>query len=137
MVNDCPLIHPKKKKRSTSPARRERGNAKDSDKGKVTVAIVNIPKHRPWNTSGKLLQLETSRNSHLKAEGNLEQVGQSTMSMKSILSLRRKLPSEKNIIRFAGQSLDRAKFRDKFASLNVNQTGSKKKKREISKCTTV
>ena len=34
---------------------------------------MNIPNHRPRTTSDKLLQFETSMNSHSKAEGNLEQ----------------------------------------------------------------
>ena len=61
---DCPFIHRQKKKRSTCRPRKERGKAKESDKEKVTVAIVNIANHRPRNTSGKLLHFETSRNCH-------------------------------------------------------------------------
>ena len=41
------------------------------------------------------MQVETSRNTHLKGDGNLEQVRQSKMLMKGILELRRKIPSEK------------------------------------------
>ena len=44
---------------------------------------------------------------------------------KEILALKRNLPSEKRIMRFSHQSLERAKFRVKFPSLNVIQTGSK------------
>ena len=50
---------------------------------------------------------------------------QSTMPMESILALCRKLPSEKAGIRNPFQSLERAKFRNKFPSLNVIQTSSK------------
>ena len=65
----------------------------------------------------KALQVETSRSTHSKAKGNLEQVEQSTTSMKGILALRRTLSSEKVSIRFSHQSLERAKFRDKFLHL--------------------
>ena len=67
-------------KRSTGPPRKESYKAKESDKGEVTVAIVNVANHRPRNTSGKLLQFVISRNSHLKSEGNLDQVGQTTVA---------------------------------------------------------
>ena len=45
--------------------------------------------------------------------------------MKGIIDLERKLPSEKGSIKFSNQSLERARFRDTFPSLNVIQTGSK------------
>ena len=43
--------------------------------------------------------------------------------MKGILALRRKFFSGKITVRFAHQSLERAKFRDNFSFLNVFQTG--------------
>ena len=47
-------------------------------------------------------------NTHLKAEGNLEQVGQANMSIKqSILALKGKLPSEKKSIKLSHQSLEK------------------------------
>ena len=61
----------------------------------------------------------------MKAMGNLEHVGQSTMPMEGILALRRKLPSDEIIIGFSHQSLERAKFRDQFPSLSAIQTGGK------------
>ena len=74
-------------------------------------------------------------NSYLKAEGNLEQIRRTKTSMKGIIGLRRKLPSEKECITSSYQSLEGARFRDKFPPLNVIQTGSKNGK--ISECTTV
>ena len=120
-------IHPVAKERSSYPSRRkEKVKAKESDKGKVTVAIVNIANHRLENGSWKFMHVETSRNTHLKAEGNFEHVRQSKKwPIEGILVRRRKLPSEMRIIIFSRQSLERATFRDKFPSLNVIQTGGK------------
>ena len=70
-------------------------------------------------------QVETSRNTHLKAEGNLEQVARSNMPINGILLLRRKLSSDKTSIRFSRRTLIRAKSRDNLPSLNVIQTGGK------------
>ena len=92
-------------------------------------------KSPPQECFRKALAFEPSSNSHLKAEGNLEQVGWSTMPMKGIIALRRNHPSEKESIRFSRQCFEGAKSRDKFPSLNVIQT--EKYKREISRCTTV
>ena len=125
MRKGCPFTHSQKKNRPTSPQRKEKGKAKGSDNRNVTVAIVNISNHRLRNTSGKLLQLETSQNTHLKANGSLVQVGQSKMHTKGILAIRRKLPSEQRSIRFSRQSSDRAEFRDKFLSLRVLQTSGR------------
>ena len=94
-----------KKKRSTIPER------------------VNIANRCPRNASGKLWQFETPRNTHLKAEENLEQAGQSEMPIRGTLALRRNLPSEDVSIRPQHQSLERAKSRDKLPSLHVIQTG--------------
>ena len=99
MAKDCPFTHSQKKKLSTSP--KGKGKGKKSEKEQVTGAIVDIANHRRRNTSGKLLQFETSMNTHLRAEGNLEQVGRSKMPMEGVLALKRKLPSEKRIIRFS------------------------------------
>ena len=84
---------------------------------------MNFANHRLKDTSGKLLEVETSRNTHLKAEGNLEQVARSNMPIKGILLLRRKLSSDKISIKFSPRRLIRAKSRDNFPSLNVIQTG--------------
>ena len=63
---------------------------KESEKEKVTFAIVNIAIYSPSTISDKLLQFKTSMKSLLKAEGNLEQVGRSKMPMKGIEALKRK-----------------------------------------------
>ena len=44
----------------------------ESRKGNAKVAITVIANHRPSNNSGKILQFEASRNTHLQAKGNLE-----------------------------------------------------------------
>ena len=80
-----------KMNRSTSPQGKRK--VKESEQEKVTVAIVNVANHRPRTTPEKLLQLETSKNSHLKAEGRLEHIRRSKMHMKVIVALERKLPS--------------------------------------------
>ena len=68
-------------------------------------------------TSGKLLQFDTSTNAHSKAEGNLGQVAQSTMHERhSFAETETSVRKEKHKMR---QSLERAKFRDTFPSLNV------------------
>ena len=103
--------HSQKKNRSTSP--KGKGKGEESEKEHVTVVIENIAHHRPRETSGKLLQFETSMISHFKAQGNLEQVGQSTMPMKGTLALRRKLPPGKD------------KHQILKESLHAIQTGSK------------
>ena len=54
MGRNCPFDHPQRKKRSTSPPK-----TKESDKGEVSVAIVNIANHCSMVNSGKLLQVET------------------------------------------------------------------------------
>ena len=97
----------------------------DPKNRKVTVAIVNIANHRPRTTSGKLFcNFETTRNTNLKAGGNLHEVGRSKMPFKGILVFERKPSSAKRSIRFSYQSPERAKFRDKFPSPDVIQTGS-------------
>ena len=106
----------------------------ESEQEKVTVAIVNIAYHRPRITSEKLLHFQNSMNSHLKAEGNIEQITRSRTPMKGIIEIERKLPSEQGRIKFSYQSLKRARLRDKFPSLNVIQTGSENGR---STCTTV
>ena len=112
--NDQPVVH-----------ERREGKSKHPDRGKASVAIVHIANHHSRITSGMPSQFETSRNTHLKARRNLEQGGPSTMPMKGILALRRKVPSEKISIRLSRQSLERARFRDKCPSLKVIQTGTK------------
>ena len=122
---DLPVQKEKKKKKT------------ESEQEKVTVAIENIATRRPRTSSSeKLSQFETSKNSHLKAEGNLEQIRRTRTPMKGIIGLTGKLPLEKGknqilISEFGGG----ARFRDKFPSLNVIQTGSKNGK--ISTCTSV
>ena len=85
--------HPQKKNRFTSPT--GKGKGKQSEQEKVTVAIVNVANPCPRTTSEKLLQFETSMNSRLKAEGNLEQIRRSQMPMQGIIALKTKLPSDK------------------------------------------
>ena len=80
---------------------------------------MNIANHRPRTTSDKLLQFEISMNCRSKAEGNLEQMRRSKIPMKGTIALERKLLSEKRSIKFSRQSLERARFRDTFPSLNV------------------
>ena len=84
-------------------------------KKKVTMASVNIASHRLEDTSGNLMQVETSKNT--------QQVRQSKMLIKGILALRRRLPSEKKSIRFSRQSLEKAQIRDNFPS----STGEKQR----------
>ena len=86
---------------------------------------MNIANHSSRSASCNLLQVETSTGTHLTVKGNLEHVEQSTTLMDGILTIRRKLSSAKKSIRSSRQSLERAKSRDKFPSLNVTQTGSK------------
>ena len=120
--NQLPQTHPSAKKdRSTSPT--GKGQGKESEQEKVTVAVVNIANHRPRTTSEKLLQFETSMTSHLKAERNLEQIRRSRMPMKCVIAFESVLPSEKKSINFSCQSLERAKFRDTIPSLSAIQTG--------------
>ena len=87
MGKDCPFIHSQKMNRSTITQWKHEGN--ESKKEKVRVAIVNIANHWPRISSGKLLQFETSMNTHLKAEGNLVQMGRSKMPMRGILALKK------------------------------------------------
>ena len=101
-------MHLQKRSRSTGPSRNEKRKAKKSDKEEVTVAIVNIANHRLRNAPGKLLQFETSRNTHQKAQRNLEQVRQN--AREGILALRRKLLSEKISIRFSSRNVERTKI---------------------------
>ena len=126
-INDSrPILQPgiiDEKNQSTSP--KGKGERTESEQEKVTVAIVNVANHRPMYTSEKLLHFETSMNSHLKAERNIEQIRRNGTPMKGFIGLKRKLPSEKRSIKFPYQSLEGARFRDKFPSLNVIQTGSK------------
>ena len=96
MGKDCPSIHSQEESIYQSRRNMQR---KESQKERVTVAIVTIANHRLRNTSGKLLQCETSMNTYLKAKANLKQVG-------GILALKRKLPSEKRTNRFSCQSLE-------------------------------
>ena len=124
MGKDCPFIHSQKKNLVIIP----QGKIwrKRVRKEKVTVAIVNLANHWPRTSSGKLLQFDASMSTHLKAEGNLVHMGRSKILMRGILALKSKLPSDKRSIRFSHQSLKKAKFKDKFPSLNVIQTSSRK-----------
>ena len=79
----------------------------------------------PRTSSGELWQLETSMNTHLKAKGNLGQVGQSKMPIKVILAPKNETSAREESVSSSHQSLERANFRDKFPSLNVIQTSSK------------
>ena len=109
-------IH-QKKNRSTRPS--GTGEGKGYEKEKAMVAVVKIANHRQRSGSGKFF------NTHLKAEGNIEQVEQSAVSVKGIHAFMRKLPSEKISIIFSYQSLERATIRDQFPSVKVIQTNSK------------
>ena len=81
MRKDCPFIHSLEEKPTHhSTSAKHEGN--EAEKEKVTVAIVNIANHWPRTSSGKLLQSEASMNTHLKAEGNLVQMGRSKMPMR-------------------------------------------------------
>ena len=117
-------VHPlTKKNRSTGPQRKEKGKTKEREKRKGTVAMVNIANHRLRDTSEKRLQVDTSKNTDLKAEGNLEEVGQSKMTMTGYLALSREFSSE--TVSMSRQSLDRATFKDKFPPLIMILTGRK------------
>ena len=126
MRTGFPPIHSQKKNRSTSPIGKVQG--KESEKEKVTVALVNVANHRLWNTSGKLLQIETSRNTHLKADEHCEQVGQSKMPTKRILALGRTLAQ------FSYQSLE-TKIQRQISI--YERDPHRQQKRKISKYTTV
>ena len=56
---------------------KRKGNGTESEQEKVTIAIVNTADHRQRITSEKLLHFQNSMNSHLKAEGNFEQLKRS------------------------------------------------------------
>ena len=51
-------------KRSDLTVQMAKGKGTESDKEKVTVAIVNVVNHRPRIATGKLLQFETFMNTH-------------------------------------------------------------------------
>ena len=109
------------------PVQKAKVMERSPKKRRVTVAIENIANHRPrsYILQRQFLQFLPSMNSYLKAEGNLEQIRRTRTSMKGIIGLPRKLPSEKGRIKFSYQSLEGARFRDKFPPLNVIQTGNK------------
>ena len=75
-INESRPIHQPgiidEKDRSTSP--KGKGERTESEQEKVTVAVVNIANHCLMY---KLLHFETSMNSHLKAERNIEQTTRS------------------------------------------------------------
>ena len=122
-INDPRPTH--EPRRIDLTVQRKSAKITESEQEKVTVAIVNIANHRPRYISEKLLHFQNSMNSHLTAERNFEQLKRSRTLVKGILALKRKLPSEKGSIKHSSQSLERARFRDTFPSLNVIQTGSK------------
>ena len=109
-------VKEKSPKRKCNGCNCEYCKSPSDDYVRKTVAIRNFHEH-PHASRGK-------------------QVGQSKMPMKSILALKRKLPSEKRSIRFSHQSLEKAKFRDKLPSLSVIHP-DQQQKRTISHCTTV
>ena len=113
----------------------QKGKRTESEQEKVKVAIVNNANNIPIYISEQFLQFGPSMSSYLKANGNLEQIRRTRTSMKGIIGLTRKLPSEKGRIKFSYQSLEGARFRDKFPPLNVILSGSKNGK--ISECTSV
>ena len=81
------------KNRSTCP--KGKGKRTESNQEKVTVAIVNNANNFASDISEQFLQFGPSMNSYLKAEGNLEQIRRTRTSMKGIIGLTRKLPSER------------------------------------------
>ena len=99
---------------------------------KKKVGIVNIVtpppspedcfRNLPRIVSEKLLQIETSMTATWK---QTEQVRQFTRPMLDIIVVSRKLPSTQANIKFLFQSLERARFGNKFPSFNVTRTRSK------------
>ena len=95
---DCPFIHSQKQGRSTSHRGKQRGKTKCPEK-KGNIAVANIANHRLHRTShGSSCKLN-SRNAHLEAEGNLEQMRLTKMRMEGILPLT-SLVSERNLNRW-------------------------------------
>ena len=79
--------------------------------------------HRLEDRSGKFRQVETSRSTHLKAEGKPRASETVQHVHEIVFALKGKLTSAKVSIRFSRQSLARTNFGDKFPSLHVIQTG--------------
>ena len=132
MWKDCPFIHSQKKNRSTITQWKIKGN--ESEKEKVTVAIVNIANHWPRTSSGKLLQFETSMNTHLKAEGNLVQMGRSKMPMRhSCAQKQTSIRQEKHQV--LTSELEESKIQGQISISERNP--DKQQKGNISKCTAV
>ena len=123
MGKKCPLVHPQKKKRSSSPVRKELGETQQSDKGigcnceyckllfkdyfRKAPAICytpGTPPSKPRETLSKWCNPQCPWRAFWRSDG--------------------KPPSEKTGIRFSCQSLVRATFSDKFPSLNMIQTCS-------------
>ena len=128
-------VHPLTQEESIYKPKRK-GKGEESRKEKVTVAIVNIANHRLRETLRKLLQLETSMNTHLKAEENLEHVATSKRPMRH--SFAQKEPSiskKKKSIRVSKSKFGKCKIQ---RQMSISERYSNWwKKLKISKCTTV
>ena len=131
--NQLHQTHPSAKKdRSTSP--KGKGQGKKSEQEKVTLASVNIANHRPRTTSEKLLQFETSMNSHLKAERNLEQIRRSRNSheMRYCVWKRTSVRKEKHQLLISEFGESKIQRHNSTSERDPNKWW----KRKISKCTT-
>ena len=104
---DCPFIHSQKKNRSTSP----KGKGNESEKEKLTVAIVNIlqiiesRKRQESSCNTKLPLTPTGEQRETSSKWDNPQCPQ-----RAFFEPKSKLPSEKISISFSRQSLERARI---------------------------
>ena len=89
LQNTSRKINVKRRRIAHTYTHKRRVDLSAQKKKELTVAIVNSANYRPMTTSEKLLQFEPAMNSHLKAEGKLEQIRRSKMPMKGIMAFER------------------------------------------------
>ena len=119
---ECPVIRPQEGERSTSPQRKEKGKATDSDKKKSNGCNCEFCKSPS----------KDNRNTHQKVKKNLEQMEQNT---KKHSCAQTETPVGKISIRFSRQSLERAEHQRQISISEWDPDWQQK--REMSKCTTV
>ena len=86
---------------------------------------MKIAKQPSEDELWKSIQSVMSCDTHLIARRSFEKVRQYGVSARGILTLRRKLLSDRNSVRFSHQSMERVNFRDSCPSLHVIETSSK------------
>ena len=127
-------VHPLTREESINQTKRERSR-KTVRKRKGTGCNRECCKSPSEDSFWEALQFEASVNTHLKSEGNLEQVGQSQMPMEGILALARKLPSEKKKYQTLTSELGEFKIQ---RQISVSERDpDRQQKRKIFKSTTV